>query len=103
MQPAAKAFDYPTSLETEFDRKVRTLAGNYQLLRFYPQLLGPGNRMWFHYVSYKLGRLLLPWALIAVLAASFYLDDPARMVLLGGQALFYFAALLDGWIPEAPQ
>ncbi len=100
MQPAAKAYDFPTSLETEFVRKVRTLAGNYQLFRFYPQLLGPGNRMWFHYMSYKVGRLLLPWILLVILITSFYLAEPARTLVLSGQALFYLAALADRWIPE---
>jgi hypothetical protein len=28
----ARAFDYPTNVNIEFGRKVRTLAGNYQLL-----------------------------------------------------------------------
>ena len=56
--PAAVAWDYPTSLQTEFRRKVRTLAGNYQLLRYYPKLLSPfHNRLWLDYLSYKLGRL----------------------------------------------
>jgi hypothetical protein len=32
----ARAFDLPTSIETEFRRKVRTLAGNYQILRRLP-------------------------------------------------------------------
>ncbi len=100
MQPLAKAYDYPTSRETEFNRKVRTLAGNYQLLRYYPQLLGSGNRMWFHYVSYKVGRLLLPWTLAVVLVTSFFLDEPARTVALRVQTLFYLAAFLDPWIPE---
>ena len=57
---SAIAWDYPTSRRIEFHRKVRTLAGNYQILRYYPALLGPRNRMWLHFVSYKLGRLLLP-------------------------------------------
>src|SRR5205085_1070151 len=61
LEPAAKAYDSPTSLDTEFRRKVRTQAGVYQLLRYYPQLLGPGNRMWLDFCSHKLGRLALPW------------------------------------------
>ena len=72
MDARARAFDYPTSLEVEFNRKVRTLAGNYQILRAYPALLGPGNRMWLHFMSYKFGRLLLPWCLIALAVASLH-------------------------------
>jgi glycosyltransferase involved in cell wall biosynthesis len=99
MDARAKAYDYPTSLETEFRRKVRTLAGNYQILGAYPALLGPANRMWLHFVSYKLARILLPWLLALIAIASFELPDPWRLLLLGVQALFYSLAALDVWIP----
>jgi cellulose synthase/poly-beta-1,6-N-acetylglucosamine synthase-like glycosyltransferase len=56
---SAKAFDQPMPLKTEFRRKIRTQAGVYQILAAYPALLGPRNRMWIHFVSHKLGRLLL--------------------------------------------
>jgi len=98
MDPRARAYDLPTSLETEFPRKMRTLAGNYQILRAYPALLGPGNRMWVHFVSYKFGRLLLPWLLLILAAASFGLPAPWREALLAGQAVFYGLALADVWI-----
>ena len=96
----AKAYDYPTSIDTEFKRKVRTQAGNWQLFRYYPALLGPGNRMWFHFVSYKVGRLLLPYSLLVILLASFWLQPPWREILLAGQVLFYSLALIDSWIPQ---
>jgi cellulose synthase/poly-beta-1,6-N-acetylglucosamine synthase-like glycosyltransferase len=99
MDSRARAYDIPTSLETEFRRKVRTLAGNYQILQDYPALLGPGNRMWFHFVSYKLARILLPWILALVVVASLRLTGFWRLVLLGGQALFYALAVMDMWIP----
>jgi cellulose synthase/poly-beta-1,6-N-acetylglucosamine synthase-like glycosyltransferase len=102
MDARAQAFDYPTSLETEFNRKVRTLAGNYQILRAYPALLGPGNRMWLHFMSYKFGRLLLPWCLIALALATFWLPDPWRWLLLAGQAAVYALAALDPLIPSGP-
>jgi biofilm PGA synthesis N-glycosyltransferase PgaC len=95
MEKRACASDYPTSLRTEFRRKVRTLGGNYQILRAYPALLGPGNRMWFHFVSYKLGRLMLPWLLLAAAAASLGLPNPWRLIVLAFQACFYGLAILD--------
>jgi biofilm PGA synthesis N-glycosyltransferase PgaC len=91
----ARAFDYPTGVETEFWRKVRTLAGNYQLLRYLPELLSFRNRMLFHYVSYKVARLLLPWAVLLVLLVSFGLPRPWREAALAAQALFYGLALTD--------
>ncbi len=98
MDSRARAYDLPTSLETEFRRKIRTLAGNYQILRAYPALLGPGNRMWLHFMSYKFGRLLLPWLLLILAAASCGLPAPWRAILLTGQAAFYGLALADAWI-----
>lgn len=94
----ALIFDYPTTLDAEFHRKVRTLAGNYQILAAYPALLGPRNRMWFHFVSYKFGRLLLPLALLAVLLSSFGLPQLWRIIALTGQAGFYLLAAIDPWI-----
>ncbi len=98
MDSRARAFDGPTSLETEFRRKIRTLAGNYQILCAYPALLGPGNRMWVHFMSYKFGRLLLPWLLLVLAVASFGLPAPWRGIMLAGQAVFYGLALADTWI-----
>lgn len=99
-EPAARVYDYPTSLQTEFQRKVRTLAGNYQLLKYYPQLLGPDNRMWFDFMSYKMGRLFLPFFLIGLLVSSFWLPTGWRELLLGLQAMGYGLPVVDRWLPE---
>ena len=97
----ARAYDYPTDLDAEFKRKVRTLAGNYQIMRAYPRLLGPGNRMWLHFVSHKVGRLVMPLALIALLISCVFLPYPWNWILLGGQIAFYLAVVLDRWLPES--
>ena len=99
--PAARSWDYPTSADTEFRRKVRTLAGNYQLLAYYPHLLLPWrNRMWFDYVCYKLGRLLLPHLLIVCALSSWWLPAPWRGLALAAEAAFAALTLLD---PVAPR
>lgn len=99
-EPEARVYDYPTSLATEFPRKVRTLAGNYQLLKLYPQLLGPKNRMWTDFVSYKLGRLMMPYLLLALLISSFWLPPVWREAFVGAQLAGYGMATIDGWLPE---
>jgi len=67
----AKAFDVAAPDEQEFRRKVRTLAGNYQLVAKMPWLLWPRkNPMWLEVVSHKLLRLACPWALALVLFMS---------------------------------
>ena len=101
LAPEAKAFDFPTALDSEFRRKVRTLAGNYQLIRFLPQLLGPANRMWIHFVSHKLARLALPFALLLLLFAASFLPSPWNAVCLAAQIAFYLLALFDLSLPES--
>lgn len=99
MEEKARAFDNPTGLEAEFWRKVRTQAGVYQLLRHFPALLWPGTRMWLHFVSYKFGRLMLPFFLIGIAAGSVLLPGPWKGATLGAQTLFYGLALANRWIP----
>ncbi len=91
----AKMYDYPTKLAAEFGRKVRTLAGNYQILRRYPQLLGPRNRLLFHFASYKLGRLFLPFALLICAVSSVAAGGKLAILSAGMQVLAYAVALLD--------
>src|ERR1035441_2766197 len=99
LDDAALAFDCPTMLASEFRRKVRTLAGVYQIVGSYPALLGPRNRMWIHFFSHKLARLLMPWAMIAAAIASFGLPAPWNVWAIGAQASAYSLALLDAWLP----
>jgi cellulose synthase/poly-beta-1,6-N-acetylglucosamine synthase-like glycosyltransferase len=96
----AVGWEQAFSLKGEFRRKVRTQAGVYQILRDYPALLGPGNRMWFHFVSYKMGRLALPWILLALFGVSFGLTRPWNFWAVGAQAAFYLLALADFAIPS---
>ena len=96
----AKAFDLPTSLQSEFRRKIRTQAGVYQIIRYFPSLLWPGNRRFVHFFSHKFGRLLLPFSMIVMAVASFGLPGPWRVIALAGQGAFYLAALIDPLVPE---
>ena len=55
----AHAFDRAApDAAAESRRKMRTLAGNYQILAQEPRLLVPFvNPVWLHYMSHKVGRL----------------------------------------------
>lgn len=68
----AKAYDrLPERPRDEFRRKVRTLAGNFQLVRLLPASLLPWrNPVWLQWISRKLLRLLVPWALLAMLITN---------------------------------
>jgi cellulose synthase/poly-beta-1,6-N-acetylglucosamine synthase-like glycosyltransferase len=94
----ARAIDYPTTLTTEFGRKVRTLAGMYQIMWQYPALLTFHNRMLLHFVSYKVGRLALPWIVALIFAVSFGLPSPWNWIVIVPQAGFYLLALADVWV-----
>ncbi len=99
-EDSAKAYDYPSSLQSEFRRKIRTQAGMYQIVFRFPRLLWPGNRRFIHFFSHKLGRLLLPFAMLTCLVSSFFLPAPARWIALAPQLAFYSAGLLDPALPE---
>jgi cellulose synthase/poly-beta-1,6-N-acetylglucosamine synthase-like glycosyltransferase len=96
----AKAYDLPTSLNSEFWRKVRTQAGVYQIMQRFPALLSPRNPRFVHFLSHKLGRLLLPYAMLGAFIFSWFLPAPWKLPLLAAQAVFYALALLDPLIPE---
>jgi cellulose synthase/poly-beta-1,6-N-acetylglucosamine synthase-like glycosyltransferase len=67
----AEACDDAFEDDREFKRKVRTLAGNYQLFARMPALLIPfRNPIWFETFSHKLLRLAAPWLMIALVAVS---------------------------------
>jgi cellulose synthase/poly-beta-1,6-N-acetylglucosamine synthase-like glycosyltransferase len=98
----ARAFDRPSPhAKAEWVRKVRTLAGNYQLLRLLPQLLLPWrNPVWFQFVSHKVGRLVVPYALLALLVSSVFLvgHSPFYAAAFAGQCLFYALAAYGAWL-----
>lgn len=91
----ARAWDHPNlGTEREFSRKVRTLSGNYQLLQLAPWLLSGSNPIRFEFVSHKLLRLAVPFALLVLLAASFAIRAPFYRVALILQLVFYSLSVL---------
>jgi cellulose synthase/poly-beta-1,6-N-acetylglucosamine synthase-like glycosyltransferase len=89
-EPAAQAFDTAAGSSREFRRKVRTLSGNFQLLLLVPGLMSPlRNPSWFDFVSHKLLRLFVPYALVAAFVASALLPRPLSTALVGAQLAGY--------------
>jgi poly-beta-1,6-N-acetyl-D-glucosamine synthase len=95
----AIAHEYPTRLDVEFRRKVRTLAGLVQVVRSHPRLLNIFSAVGFHFFSYKLARLLLPYAMLLAAMAAFWLPGVWAPVMAGGQVFFYALAAIDHWVP----
>jgi cellulose synthase/poly-beta-1,6-N-acetylglucosamine synthase-like glycosyltransferase len=91
----ARAWDRANlGTDREFSRKVRTLSGNYQLVQLAPWLLSGGNPLRFEFVSHKLMRLAVPFALGGLLVASLALAGPFYRTILGLQLAFYGLSLL---------
>jgi cellulose synthase/poly-beta-1,6-N-acetylglucosamine synthase-like glycosyltransferase len=100
--PEAIAFDDPSLFATGFDRRLRTLAGLWQLHVRLPRLFTGANRMRFHFLSHKFSRLLLPWAIVLAAAATFALpDSPFRTLLLIQELALVALAIADRAIPAA--
>jgi biofilm PGA synthesis N-glycosyltransferase PgaC len=98
----AKAFDrLPEDARDEFRRKVRTLAGNLQLLTLLPTtaLFPWSNRVWWQWLSHKLLRLVVPWALLGMAVSCVFLADEAYQIFLLVQATGYALGVL-GLIPS---
>jgi biofilm PGA synthesis N-glycosyltransferase PgaC len=95
-EPAARAWDEePRTGGHEFRRKVRTLAGNYQLIQIAPWLLTRANPLRLRFVSHKLLRLAVPFFLMAMFLSSIALwSDNAYRTIALLQGIFYFFAIL---------
>jgi cellulose synthase/poly-beta-1,6-N-acetylglucosamine synthase-like glycosyltransferase len=109
-EPLALAWDRPSQHPAqEQKRKIRTLAGNYQLVQLAPWLLSPTrNPLWFRFVSHKLLRLLAPWLLLLLAASSAALAPrhviyaAAALLLAVGVALVVVGKLLPALGRLAP-
>jgi poly-beta-1,6-N-acetyl-D-glucosamine synthase len=94
----AMAYDFvPHRPQTEFVRKVRTLAGNYQLLWENGAFLTPKkNRVLFQYFSHKVARLVVPFLLVILFLSNLFLLKGFYLVFLFLQLAWYGLALVGG-------
>ncbi len=94
----ARAFDRPPeTTRQELPRKIRTMAGNFQLFARERWLLNPiHNRLWFQAISHKGLRLVLPLLHIGLLTANLTILQISRFYVwtLVAQVLFYAAAFV---------
>lgn len=86
----------------EFSRKVRTLTGNYQLLKLAPWLLSPaGNPLLFRFLSHKLARLAVPVLLAVMLVSSALAGGWFFHLALLAQLAFYLLAVAGSLSPAS--
>lgn len=97
-EPAAKAYDVVSqTAEKEFFRKVRTLAGNFQLFSMMPEIFNPARSLVaFQLFSHKLLRLLVPYFLIFLFITNISLIEFGRLYTLALflQGIFYVLAVI---------
>lgn len=101
----ARAFDSSAYAAPgqEFIRKVRTLAGNFQLFARERWLFNPWkNRLWFQTMSHKALRLLIaPLQLtLVVVNVALFSASPVYKITMLGQLIFYAAALAGCVLPR---
>lgn len=92
----AYAFDSGSlTLKEEFDRKVRTLAGNYQLMQVLPWTLNPfKNPVFFEFISHKVCRLLVPYFMILSFIGSLFSNNWFGTFMFYSQLLLYILAIM---------
>lgn len=92
----AHAWDSPNlGGRREFARKVRTLSGNYQLVQLAPWLLSGSNPLRFQFISHKLMRLAVPFALALALVSSALIPGLLYRAAAIAQLAFYAFGLLE--------
>jgi hypothetical protein len=97
----AIAYDAPAPPGAEYTRRMRTMAGLWQMIARYPQVLTRAHRMRFHFISHKMARLALPWAILLALGATVALDPSRfRTVLLWNEAALFALAAVDLIVPR---
>jgi cellulose synthase/poly-beta-1,6-N-acetylglucosamine synthase-like glycosyltransferase len=100
----AIAYDHASQTPAqERTRKLRTLAGNVQLIVRMPWVLLPGlDPIAWQFVSHKALRLVAPFALLGLLVASAVLAPHSRVaaVLLASQLAFYALPVVGRVLPR---
>lgn len=97
----AQVFDeLQQDMQGERKRKIRTLSGNFQSFSRHPWLFSPSeNPVLIQFLSHKVFRLAVPYAMVTALVSSALSATPAVQVLAALQALFYIGALSGRVVP----
>ncbi len=100
-ESAALAFDQAAEdVAREKIRKVRTLTGNFQSFFRHRWLFSPrANPIWWQFMSHKVARLMVPYALLVLLLAPLFAGSALLLALFSLQVGFYLLAAgkRQGW------
>ncbi|MEO2048027.1 MAG: glycosyltransferase [Pirellulales bacterium] len=97
--PRVVAYDQlPDHASDEFRRKIRTLCGNFQLLQRLPAVILPWkNRIWWQFISHKILRLIVPWALLGAVIVSATINTSFYRWVFFGQISSYGLLLIGAY------
>lgn len=96
-EPKAIIFDSVSrDAEEEFQRKARTLTGNFQIFTLLKKLFNPlVSPIAIQLFSHKFLRLTVPFFLICLLVSNiFILDEDILRIIFVAQVIFYILAML---------
>jgi len=99
----AEAYDsVANTAKQELTRKIRTLCGNYQVIFRMHELFNPfKNKVFFQFISHKVFRLLVPFALIFMLISSMSLfHETFYGVMLILQICLYVSAIIGHYLSK---
>ncbi len=91
LDPRARVYDiWPLKIQEEFHRKVRTLAGNFQLFRLAPWTLTPRNPVFLQLFSHKAMRLIVPYLTVLLLVSTLALSGSSPIYAVFGAIQVFF-------------
>ncbi len=100
--PTAPAYDpQTTDPAKEKRRKLRTLAGNFQMLAHHPGWVLPWRTpLWWQLLSHKYSRIVAPVLMVTMLASNAMLaEQPFYRLVFGAHLAFYALALMGLALP----
>lgn len=100
--PRAKAFDQVSkTVSAEWKRKVRTLAGNWQLFSIAPASFNPQHfSLFWRLLSHKISRLMVPFLLVGIFTICLIGKGTFFNIMLLIQLGFYGCAIVAHIRPE---
>jgi cellulose synthase/poly-beta-1,6-N-acetylglucosamine synthase-like glycosyltransferase len=91
--PSAIVYDAVSpSLARKWQRKARTVAGTWQLVKLAPELFHPFcNPIWWRFMSHKIARLTVPATMVLLFIGGWVADGIYRLTALSELLLFFVA------------
>lgn len=99
-EPSAITYEEASiTLKDDFNVKVRMVAGGYQTLQIYSQLLFPKAPLFYvQFISHKVLRWFMPVLLILLLVSNMFVLDHSLLMFFFLLQLFFYLTALMGYL-----